>query len=477
VTTPLISVLMPVRNVERFVEQAIASVLAQTFEDFELIVVDDASTDETLPHVESFDDPRIRILRHDVARGVAATLNDALAHARGSLLARMDGDDVAHPDRFETQVRYLGEHPEVGLLGSNCLLIDSDGQVRGATDVVQSAAEVGWEMLFGCQVAHPTIMMRTDVLHAAGGYPEDAPHAEDYALWLQLLPHVPMGNVADRLLSYRLHPNQVSIQHNPVQVATSDRGRGLALSALLGIELDETMIGWWNVAARQQPLESGVALQTVASLLIQASQAYIRRSGISVLEQHGVIGRVCQRLSVLAQLHRGLFPADAQAVDGYAGGLLQPQDEDPFSPNATSLPLDGRRQVTFLHEINWHGEFWKTVVAAYARAFATEADVTLALWVDPDAGVSDTEACARIEHALRSEGLDPADMADVLLVTDRLDATGLATLYAAADWVICQVPAHAVRARRSGAQILTDVAAVTWQAARWTRAAAQPVAA
>jgi glycosyltransferase involved in cell wall biosynthesis len=138
------------------------SILAQSFEDFELIIVDNHSTDDSPHIVESYDDDRIILTRPEEPLHLAQALNHAASMARGEFVARMDADDVSHPSRFEKQVAYLQEHPEVGILGAQICPIDEDGApiTRGQYNKPESHADIACSLFFGCALWHPTVMLR-----------------------------------------------------------------------------------------------------------------------------------------------------------------------------------------------------------------------------------------------------------------------------------------------------------------------------
>jgi GT2 family glycosyltransferase len=212
--TPAISVLMPVYNAGRFLAPAVESVLAQTFSDFELIAIDDGSSDDSGKVLAAFAarDTRIRVFGQE-NRGIIATLNRALELARAPLVARMDADDLSRPDRFAKQVGYLGEHPEIAVLSGAMDLIDASGTyVR--TDMFPTAPdEVRNELQRRNCVAHPAVMARTEVLRAAGRYRNTALYAEDYDLWLRISERNQIANLSDVLLSYRVHPVQATTRN------------------------------------------------------------------------------------------------------------------------------------------------------------------------------------------------------------------------------------------------------------------------
>ena len=213
-TAPLVSVVMPVYNGERFVVEAVRSILAQTFRDFECLVVDDGSTDRTpeLLAAEQARDPRLVVHRQPSNLGFRTALTTGCALARGELIARMDADDISLPTRLERQVAFLQEHPTVGVVGSAIQFVDDRG-VRGRiksypiggglTSVTRVTTRS--RVLFFNSLVHPSVMLRRAVLEAAGGYPTGCTGGtEDYALFLELSWKSRIANVADVLLLYRV---------------------------------------------------------------------------------------------------------------------------------------------------------------------------------------------------------------------------------------------------------------------------------
>jgi len=208
---PRVSVVMAVYNAGRFVREAVGCVLGQTYSDFELIAVDDASSDDSLAILESFGDPRIRTIRHAVNVGAALSRNDALRAARGELIAIMDADDICIPTRFERQVTYLRENPAVGLVGCGIYEnIDVDGAVLHNSvlptenEAIQSTLLERWCFL------HSSIMFRRALLERAGDYRPVFEPVEDYDLVLRIVEHSLAYNIPERLVSYRLNPQGLS---------------------------------------------------------------------------------------------------------------------------------------------------------------------------------------------------------------------------------------------------------------------------
>lgn len=218
---PTLSVVVPTYNAAQYVAEAVSSVLSQDFTDFELLLIDDGSTDDTTSVVSQFVyDPRIRILRNERNMGLIATLHRAYSECRAPLIARMDADDICMPDRFSRQVAFLGDHPEVSILGG---AIRFFGNVAPNVFVFPSLhADIHPAMLFYCPLAHPALMFRRELLDQGLIHYDDAfRYAEDYHLWSRLLLKVKAANLPETVLNYRLHAKQVSSDSSDKQYAAS----------------------------------------------------------------------------------------------------------------------------------------------------------------------------------------------------------------------------------------------------------------
>lgn len=208
----LVSVTMPVYNAERYVAEAVQSVLAQTHRELELIIVDDGSTDGTLAILQRLaaQDPRIR-LSSRANRGISATRNECLAQARGEFIAVLDADDVAMPDRFDRQVQYLRDHPDCLCVGGAIQEIDEQGreliQTRFPTEdsAIQESA-----LSAGPSLCHSAVLMRREAVERVGGYREEVSSAEDLDLWLRLGERGRLANLPDIVVKYRVHTDSVS---------------------------------------------------------------------------------------------------------------------------------------------------------------------------------------------------------------------------------------------------------------------------
>ena len=267
-TLPRVSVVMSVRNAERFVAQAVESILTQTMSDLEFIVVDNASSDRTPEILATFarGDARLRMRRTDADVGLAAALNLACEEAQGLLIARMDGDDVAMSGRLERQAACLADHPLVALVGGAAILIDDTGKgyharrpPTGGSDIRASLVERN------CIIS--TVMMRRNALSRVGGYRARFTHAEDYDLWLRLAERYRLANLPDVVLHYRLHPGQVSHQALEQQVVSALAAQAAARRRRAGIDegpVDDRKITWADL------VELGITEDAVRSALAKA---------------------------------------------------------------------------------------------------------------------------------------------------------------------------------------------------------------
>ena len=213
---------MPAYNAERFVREAIESVLAQTFRDFELLFLDDGSTDQTASLAQEWarKDPRIRFLQR-THRGLVPILNEACELAQGSYIARLDADDAAFPDRLERQVAFLDDNPQVALLGGAMRLMNAEGKhVRDAIPPLEYSMlrdELGRYNCF----FHSSVMFRKSVWQSLRGYRQTLLHSEDYDLWLRMAENHEVRNLPWFMGRYRMHTGQISRLQREQQVISS----------------------------------------------------------------------------------------------------------------------------------------------------------------------------------------------------------------------------------------------------------------
>jgi glycosyltransferase involved in cell wall biosynthesis len=208
---PVVTVLMAVFNGERYLREAVQSILNQTFRHFELLVVDDGSTDGSRAILESFDDPRLRVVHHAVNQGLSRSLNHGLAEARGRYIARMDADDVAAPDRLALQVDFLERHADVVAVGSWYTIVDDGGREIGRRWTPCDDIDVRWTMQFCSPFAHGAVTMRRAALaNDARVYDESLTYAMDYDLWVRLAARGRLANLDRFLLGWRQAPGSMT---------------------------------------------------------------------------------------------------------------------------------------------------------------------------------------------------------------------------------------------------------------------------
>lgn len=184
--SPGVTVLLPVYNGEAYLREAVDSVLRQTYPDFELLVIDDGSTDGTPDILRSYEDPRLRVVRNEVNQGLARTLNRGLQLARGEYVARQDADDVWEPELLAVQVAFLDRNPDIAMVGCAFREIDQHGTPGRTRTLPCSPDEIHWDLHFHNTFIHSGVTIRREVLLRAGGYNENCAYGEDYELWLRL---------------------------------------------------------------------------------------------------------------------------------------------------------------------------------------------------------------------------------------------------------------------------------------------------
>jgi hypothetical protein len=223
---PLVSVVLPVLNGADTIGAAVESVLGQTLTDLELIVIDDGSTDDTAAVLAGIHDERLRVSTHPECRGLTASLRAGVEMATSGLIARMDADDVACPDRLALEYGLFRASPQVGLVATAYSVVDDGGTAVKFVGVPPDHASVALWLLFGCCLAHPTVMFRRDIYRLVGGYREDEFPADDYGLWLRMVDVTLVATVPSAQLMYR--PSRAGIS---AVSADGMRKRALELAA------------------------------------------------------------------------------------------------------------------------------------------------------------------------------------------------------------------------------------------------------
>ena len=232
VDRPLVSVLLPVRNGGATISVALESLIRQSFSNFEVLVLDDGSSDASANIARAMGDPRIRVFVDDLNRGLAARLNQGIQLARGEYIARMDADDISLPTRLQLQFDLMEQHNEIGLCGT---WYESfmDDKVIGKSTYGPDHATICFKHLFQIHLSHGTGMFRTSVLKEHGLYfNPDFSHAEDYELWSRISTVTKLANIQQVLYRVRHHENEVSKKYADVQQANSYRVKEKLFNAL-----------------------------------------------------------------------------------------------------------------------------------------------------------------------------------------------------------------------------------------------------
>ena len=260
--TPELSVVLPVFNAERYIAEAIASVLRQTYRNFELIVIDDGSSDGSAAIIDALaaDDARIRAF-HQANAGLIATLNRGIGLAGAPFVARMDADDVSLPRRFEMQMSRFRNRAELAVVGGFVNIVDEKGRFVRLGDYPLGGSALVDFLEQGCPVAHPSVIMRKCIVDAVGGYRPLFAYAEDYDLWLRI--HDAgylIENVGEAVMDYRQHGETVSTRHREQQelatlvarLAHRARRAGLADPTAKLTAIDEATIELFPAELRRE---------------------------------------------------------------------------------------------------------------------------------------------------------------------------------------------------------------------------------
>ncbi|WP_029905233.1 glycosyltransferase [Prevotella sp. 10(H)] len=219
---PKVSVLMPVYNAGKYLSRAIDSIIHQTFKDWELILINDGSTDDSEEIITRYEEARIYYVKNETNLGLIKTLNKGIALCGGEYIARMDADDISHPERLKKQVDFLDKHPDYLMCGTNAAVIDNSGKKTGRIRNLTKNDFLQICLLFTPSFVHPSMMIRADVLRQ-NPYEVAYKHVEDYELWCRIAKQGKIANLKDELLEYRWHDTNVSVLNNEVQDKLKDK--------------------------------------------------------------------------------------------------------------------------------------------------------------------------------------------------------------------------------------------------------------
>lgn len=245
---PMVSVILPTYNRESYLAESIESVLAQTYTNFELLIVNDCSTDHTAELLDEFrkKDQRIRVIENEVNKGAPASRNIAVELAGGKYLAMMDSDDISLPKRFEKQVAFLERHPQTYVLGSSADVIDPHGKAIDEWRLPRRDRLIRWHSIFRNSrvFCNPSVTMRASIFNYVPKFNENNRASDDSELWATIFPHKELGfaNLSEKLIKYRSHPISITGQINNSPTNFSQDARKRALEAYLCKPVNKNVI-------------------------------------------------------------------------------------------------------------------------------------------------------------------------------------------------------------------------------------------
>jgi glycosyltransferase involved in cell wall biosynthesis len=305
---------MSVWNGERYLCQAIESILNQTFRDFEFLIINDGSTDRSRDIILSYTDNRIRLIDNKTNLGLTISLSRGLELARGDYIARQDTDDVSLPDRILKQVSFLDNHLEVGLLGTWTRAFDERGVFVSEWRTPLNDSLIRWSLLFGTCIAHPSVMMRRSAIEQAGGYHPWALYAEDYDLWCRMSLQTQIANLPEFLVWRRVHSYSVSVTYSEQQDETDRQVMRREIQRILGREISSEEATTLYHAVRGRPLGTADQVVDMARLMWLLFSTYVEQTPLSSSEAKLARRDVAQRLAGLASKNAYVFRKAAFSV-------------------------------------------------------------------------------------------------------------------------------------------------------------------
>lgn len=245
-TEKKVTVLMPVYNGEKYLSEAINSILSQTYKDFELLIINDGSTDKSEEIIKGYNDQRIKYIANDYNIGIIRTLNKGLSLIKSEYIARMDADDVSLPERLEKQIQFMDTHPDIAVSGTSILMFNETGNLRKKR-VNKDPKQLKTELLFKCALMHPTVMIRKRVIDEGNfTYNEAHQSVEDFGLWQNLSFYYKLSNIQEVLVKYRVNETGIT------EVAKKDTQK----SDNMHIRVYEQAIEYFGIDVSQEDLTS-----------------------------------------------------------------------------------------------------------------------------------------------------------------------------------------------------------------------------
>lgn len=214
---PKVTVLMSVYNGEKYLREAVDSILEQTFKDFEFLIVNDGSTDKTAEILKSYQDPRIKIINNEKNIGLTKSLNKGLKVAKGEYIARQDADDISLPERLKKEVEFLEQNINVGLVGTDYLFINEKGKMVHIVKCLNGSKELKEKLLEGNQFGHGSVMLRRECIYRVGAYREEFKFSQDYDFCLRIAEVYDVANISEPLYKWRINIKSISVKKKMLQ--------------------------------------------------------------------------------------------------------------------------------------------------------------------------------------------------------------------------------------------------------------------
>jgi hypothetical protein len=264
---PKVTVLMPVYNGQRYLPEAMESILGQTFTDFEFLILNDGSTDSSREIICSFDDSRVRFVDNPTNMGLAKSLNSGLKISEGELIARQDADDISLPNRLERQVAYFNDHPDLGLLGTWAEAIEERGRVLWKICPPAAPSLLKWRMLFKNNIIHTSVMFNKEKVIKLGGYNSNIAFAQDYDLWTRIMMRYEIAQLPEVLIHLRDHSDHITAKHLRDQKESENHSVHRNIQHLLQNEISLEDSEALGLTIEDRPITNPMQLKRAADLL------------------------------------------------------------------------------------------------------------------------------------------------------------------------------------------------------------------
>jgi glycosyltransferase involved in cell wall biosynthesis len=309
---PKITVLMTVYNGELHLREAIESILGQSFDDYEFLIIDDGCTDGSGEIIRSYNDSRIRLIDNEGNFGQTRSLNHGLRLAKGEFIARQDADDISEPDRLARQVAFMERHRELALLGTAYTEIDFHGTPIGCKLLPSDCMNIRWSLLFFCPFVHSSVMLRrSSISGVMASYDEAYSYAQDYELWSRIAFRLPVANLTESLVRYRITSSSMTATYGSIVDEEIDRIRLANIGRFLGCSEDKNelrsdirdmtslFINPWMYERPERAIHS-------AKMMLRLHQAFCRYYNVGLADSRIQRTNLCRRngKNLIAIAHR-----------------------------------------------------------------------------------------------------------------------------------------------------------------------------